>query len=102
MRAQGRITPWVDDDVPDELMPPETIPAPGTVVSEHQYEEPLNATELVLSNGMRVCFKCTDFFDDEVLLTGFAFGGLSEVSCGGREGGRQRLHARLLQVHRLL
>ena len=49
---------------------------------------------------MRVCFKCTDFFDDEVLLTGFAFGGLSEVSGGlmkrRGQGGGQRGQVRMM------
>ena len=31
------------------------------------------ATELVLSNGMRVCYKCTAFFDDQVLLNMMKF-----------------------------
>jgi hypothetical protein len=26
----------------------------------------IGATEMVLSNGMRVCYKCTDFLDDQV------------------------------------
>lgn len=26
----------------------------------------IGATELILSNGMRVCYKCTDFLDDQV------------------------------------
>lgn len=28
----------------------------------------IGATELVLSNGMRVCYKSTDFLDDQVQL----------------------------------
>ena len=26
----------------------------------------IGATEMILSNGMRVCYKCTDFLDDQV------------------------------------
>lgn len=26
----------------------------------------IGATEIILSNGMRVCYKCTDFLDDQV------------------------------------
>ena len=54
------------------------------MVSERQYAGDLGATELLLGNGMRVCFKPTTFLDDEVMLTGFAFGGMSEVRL--REG----------------
>ncbi|CAM6082243.1 unnamed protein product [Calypogeia fissa] len=28
---------------------------------------------------MRVCYKCTDFLDDQVLINGYTYGGLSEV-----------------------
>lgn len=38
----------------------------------------IGAEELRLSNGMRVVFKKTDFLLDQVLMSGFAFGGLSE------------------------
>ncbi|KAK6147771.1 hypothetical protein DH2020_018683 [Rehmannia glutinosa] len=48
------------------------------VVQQHEYSS-IGATELMLSNGMRVCYKCTDFFDDQVLFTGFSYGGLSEL-----------------------
>ncbi|GLJ23434.1 hypothetical protein SUGI_0443550 [Cryptomeria japonica] len=37
-------------------------------------------TELILNNGMRICYKCTDFPEDQVLFSGFAYGGLSELS----------------------
>ena len=32
-----------------------------------------------LPNGMKVCYKQTNFLDDQVLVSGFASGGLSEV-----------------------
>ncbi|THG13743.1 hypothetical protein TEA_019677 [Camellia sinensis var. sinensis] len=55
----------------------------GAVMEEHivqQFEySNTGATELILSTGMRVCYKCTDFFDDQVLFTGFSYGGLSEL-----------------------
>ncbi|KAG2281506.1 hypothetical protein Bca4012_049978 [Brassica carinata] len=43
-----------------------------------EYPE-VGVTELTLSNGMQVCYKSTDFLDDQVLFTGFAYGGLSEL-----------------------
>jgi hypothetical protein len=27
----------------------------------------IGATEMILSNGMRICYKCTDFLDDQVI-----------------------------------
>ena len=68
-----------DAVVPDHLIAPDALPASGLVVSERHYAGDLGATELLLGNGMRVCFKPTTFLDDEVMLTGFAFGGMSEV-----------------------
>ena len=56
MYAQGAIGLWVEDDVPDCLLPSE--PLPGVVVSERSYEG-LGAVELTLGNGMRVCIKST-------------------------------------------
>jgi hypothetical protein len=55
--------------------------APG-VVSQRWYPQ-LGATELLLVNGMRVTVKTTDYFRDEVLITGVAPGGLSEVRGSG-------------------
>lgn len=35
----------------------------------HQVEySEIGASELTLSNGMRVCYKCTDFLDDQVQI----------------------------------
>ncbi|KAI7988212.1 Zinc protease PQQL-like [Camellia lanceoleosa] len=48
------------------------------IVQQFEYSN-IGATELILSNGMRVCYKYTDFFDDQVLFTGFSYGGLSEL-----------------------
>jgi hypothetical protein len=62
--------------VPDDLMA--ELPEPGSVVSERAWPL-LGATELLLNNGMRVLLKETDHLEDELLVTGFARGGLSQV-----------------------
>ena len=36
------------------------------VIVEIKESPEYEATEITLSNGMRVCYKCTDFNDDEV------------------------------------
>jgi len=42
-------------------------------VKELEYSN-IGATELILSNGMRICYKRTDFLDDQVLiLPGIAY-----------------------------
>ncbi|KAK6139598.1 hypothetical protein DH2020_026665 [Rehmannia glutinosa] len=73
---EGNISPWDDENIPEDIVSIE--PNPGHVVQQHEYSS-IGATELMLSNGMRVCYKCTDFFDDQVLFTGFSYGGLSEL-----------------------
>ncbi|KAL6577311.1 hypothetical protein OROMI_011587 [Orobanche minor] len=73
---EERISPWEDETIPEEIVSIE--PNPGHVVQQSEYAS-IGATELILSNGMRVCYKCTDFFDDQVLFTGFSYGGLSEL-----------------------
>ncbi|XP_057765310.1 zinc protease PQQL-like isoform X1 [Salvia miltiorrhiza] len=70
------ISPWDDENIPEEIISVE--PNPGSVVQQFEHSS-IGASELILSNGMRVCYKCTDFFNDQVLFTGFSYGGLSEL-----------------------
>eukprot|EP00249_Psilotum_nudum_P022861 c28663_g1_i1 orf=451-3468(-) len=70
------ILPWQEEQIPDEIVA--NKPTPGYVELKRIFPE-FGATELILSNGIRVCYKCTDFFDDQVLFSGYAYGGLSEV-----------------------
>ena len=68
------IDPYIDEIASAELLPEK--PKAGTIKSE-KYIEELDATELHLSNGMTVILKPTDFKNDEILLTGFSWGGTS-------------------------
>mmetsp|Transcript_26988 Transcript_26988/g.69981 ORF Transcript_26988/g.69981 Transcript_26988/m.69981 type:complete len:1010 (+) Transcript_26988:157-3186(+) len=77
MEAAGSITPWEEDDIPEHIMDPSKV-EPGSVTAQRDYPK-LAATELTLSNGMRCCCKHTKLLEDQVLLTGFACGGLTEV-----------------------
>ncbi len=47
----------------------------GTIVSEKKNQK-YGATELTLSNGVKVYLKKTDFKDDQILMSGVAHGGL--------------------------
>ncbi|KAK8566816.1 hypothetical protein V6N13_002501 [Hibiscus sabdariffa] len=76
LEKEGSIIPWDEKYIPEELV--NVKPDPGYIVEQKKYPH-IGATELNLSNGMRVCYKCTDFFDDQVLFTGFSYGGLSEL-----------------------
>lgn len=74
--ASGSIEPLPEEDTPTSILASE--PEAGQVVSRREYPV-FGATELMLSNGMRICYKKTDFLGDQVLLSGFAPGGLTEV-----------------------
>ncbi|KAH7414951.1 hypothetical protein KP509_14G020500 [Ceratopteris richardii] len=71
------IPPWDEEQIPEEIV--DNKPTAGHIVSQSDFPE-FGATELLLSNGMRICYKCTDFLDDQVLFSGFSYGGLSEVA----------------------
>ncbi|XP_057501737.1 zinc protease PQQL-like isoform X2 [Actinidia eriantha] len=76
LEEERSIPPWDDENIPEEIV--SIKPYPGHIVQQIEYSN-IGATELILSNGMRVCYKCTDFLDDQVLFTGFSYGGLSEL-----------------------
>ncbi|OMO91642.1 hypothetical protein COLO4_18248 [Corchorus olitorius] len=76
LENERSIIPWDDEDIPEEIVT--SKPSAGNIVKQLEYAN-IGATELILSNGMRVCYKCTDFSDDEVLISGFSYGGLSEL-----------------------
>lgn len=50
-------------------------------MQELEYSK-IGVTELVLSNGMRVCYKCTNFLDDQVELC--ESNAISVVQCLGK------------------
>ncbi|MDA3870790.1 MAG: insulinase family protein [Candidatus Marinimicrobia bacterium] len=55
------------------------LPDAGKIVEENYYKD-LNVTELVLSNGVKVVLKPTDFKNDQILMTSFSPGGWSLAS----------------------
>lgn len=67
---------WVDNVKQEPLL--EKRPTPGRV-SATKTNKAYGTTEWVLSNGVKVIVKPTDFKEDQVLLSGFAPGGLSLV-----------------------
>lgn len=76
LERERSIPPWDDEHVPEEIVG--NKPNPGSVVQSTEFPG-VGVTEMLLSNGMKICYKCTDFLDDQVLFTGFAYGGLSEL-----------------------
>jgi len=69
-----KLTAYVDNAVKEPLMA--TLPAKGKIVKEEQNQ---GVTVWTLSNGAKVVVKPTTFKDDEVLISGFAFGGSSVI-----------------------
>ncbi|GMH03369.1 hypothetical protein Nepgr_005208 [Nepenthes gracilis] len=70
------ILAWDEEQIPEEIV--SVKPDPGSIIQQFEYYN-IGVTELILSNGMRVCYKHTDFLDDQVLFSGFSYGGLSEL-----------------------
>ncbi|HWM93118.1 MAG TPA: insulinase family protein [Thermoanaerobaculia bacterium] len=75
--AQREVEPYVDRAVEGPLVA--ETPKPGTVLRENRIGE-VGVTEWVLSNGVRVLLKPTDFKNDEILFTSYSPGGHSLVS----------------------
>jgi zinc protease len=55
------------------------MPQPGKVIKEEK-DEKIGTTTWTLSNGAKVTFKKTDFKNDEILFSGYRFGGSSLYS----------------------
>jgi zinc protease len=75
--AKTKLFPYTDQFANEPLVSEEMIP--GKVVDEKQIPA-LGLTELVLSNGLKVILKPTDFKNDEIRFHGFSPGGTSLYS----------------------
>ncbi len=67
---------YVDEVITDPLI--SELPAPGKILSEQPGV--FGTTEMMLSNGMKVIIKSTDFKADEVNLVAMANGGLQSFT----------------------
>lgn len=75
--AGANVTPYVDNATTRPLM--EKAPTAGKVVAETKNDN-IGTTTLTLSNGVKVILKPTQFKADQVLISGFSFGGTSLAS----------------------
>jgi zinc protease len=73
---ENKIEAFVDLVSTEPLVPATLEPKPGKVLSEKKQEN-FGITEWVLSNGLKVIMKPSDFKNDEIIMSGFAFGGVS-------------------------
>ncbi|HUB60296.1 MAG TPA: insulinase family protein, partial [Puia sp.] len=72
--AGEKLQPYKEEISKQPLLSAE--PVPGQISSEQQ-DTAIHVTTLVLSNGVRVVLKPTDFKNDEIVFNGFASGGTS-------------------------
>jgi len=68
------IEPYVDKIINEPLI--SELPQAGTLVSQKHYDD-IDIDELILSNGVKVILKKTDFKNDEILFQAFSPGGFS-------------------------
>ena len=68
------VTAKAEKSLPARLM--QTPPQSGTITAERR-NEALDLTELVLSNGVKVILKSTDFKNDQIQMAAARFGGQS-------------------------
>ncbi|HLX11336.1 MAG TPA: insulinase family protein [Bacteroidota bacterium] len=73
----AEITPYVDTVSAAPLV--ENLPSPGTLVKTNE-RPTLGVSEWLLSNGIRVILKPTDFKNDEVTFSAFSPGGTSTAA----------------------
>lgn len=66
------IAPYEEEDLAESFM--NSLPEAGSIVDTKEITE-LGVTELLLSNGVKVVLKPTDFKNDEVRMRSFSFGG---------------------------
>jgi zinc protease len=70
--AKAVIKPYEETAVASSLM--EKAPTPGKITAENINKD-LGLTEIILSNGVKVILKPTDFKNDQVIMNGSRFGG---------------------------
>ncbi|MCF7823338.1 MAG: insulinase family protein [Candidatus Marinimicrobia bacterium] len=71
------IEPYVDKVNTEPLLA--NLPQPGSIRSQKHYDD-IATDELVLSNGVKVVLKATDFKNDEILFHAFSPGGYSLIA----------------------
>ncbi|KAL8160831.1 hypothetical protein V2J09_012320 [Rumex salicifolius] len=76
LEEKNEVSSWGDDCIPEEIVCVE--PNSGNIVQQSEYPD-IGITELTLSNGMKVCYKCTDFKNDQIIFEGYSYGGYSEL-----------------------
>lgn len=75
--AGKNLKPYIDYTTDKPLL--DKLPQPGKIVSSTA-DSLIGTTTLILSNGVKVIVKPTDFKNDQILINGYSFGGTSLAS----------------------
>jgi zinc protease len=73
---KAELKPKAEESINKPLL--SKIPSAGKI-NKISKNESLGTTEWLLSNGVKVVFKTTDFKKDEIILTAFSQGGISKI-----------------------
>ena len=76
--VDGETLEAYQDETRDDPFVP-NLPAPGKIVAEKALSQ-WDATELTLSNGVKVIVKPTKFKEDEIIIAGMALGGIENLN----------------------
>jgi zinc protease len=77
--ANNGLTPYVDNVSTEPLIARTDIPR-GSVVVRREKDDSIGVATFKLSNGVKIIMKPTDFKNDQIVISGYAFGGTSLAS----------------------
>jgi zinc protease len=77
--AGNGVTPYVDNVSTEPLLARADIPRGSTIVNVKR-DDSLQVATFTLSNGVKIILKPTDFKNDQILISGYGFGGTSLAS----------------------
>ena len=77
--AGKNLKPYIDETIDKPLLDKSTLLPAGKIVSTTA-DSAILTTTVVLSNGLKVILKPTEFKNDQILINGYSFGGSSLAS----------------------
>jgi zinc protease len=70
-------TPYVDNVSTEPLLSTKPVPSKTVRIND---DDSISTATYILSNGVKIILKPTDFKNDQILISGYSFGGTSLVS----------------------
>jgi zinc protease len=68
---------WIDNVSNEPLL---TVKPRASAVVRTMYDDSISTATVILSNGVKIILKPTDFKNDQILISGYSFGGTSLAS----------------------